>query len=86
MTDVIGLLGYLVMGGIFVYFGLNGYYYDYFNNNYYHYLSGPDISAAVLNFYEKLFFFNSKLIIFNNFFKIFSFILFIVHTVSFVAK
>ena len=75
MTDVIGSLGYLVMGVIFAVIGSYSYY-----------SWAADISAAVLNFYEKLFFFNSKLIIFNNFFKIFSFILFIVHTVSFVAK
>ena len=50
MTDVIALLGYLVMGVIFVYLGLNAYDYDYFNNNYYYYLSAPDISAAVLIF------------------------------------
>jgi hypothetical protein len=41
VTDVVALLGYLVMGVIFVVLGLNEYNY---------FFSVPVISAAVLNF------------------------------------
>ena len=44
MTDVIGSLGYFVMGVIFAVIGSYSYY-----------SWAADISAAVLNFYEKLF-------------------------------
>ena len=45
MTDVIGLLGYFVMGVIFAVIG----------SSYSYYYQASEISAAVLNFYEKLF-------------------------------